>query len=115
MKPSYIISHARTDSSQFPPPCQTYLRAGFGYYAPVSEISSHLTRVKMASLTGGWSSAELGPFFFGILILRGGHAAFGILALKRIFFPCHAVSELFHELLALGAGDKVGKQQSGVR
>ncbi len=63
----------------------------------------------------GGRAQQLAPFFFGILILRGGHAAFRILALKRIFFPCHAVSELFHELLALGAGDKVGKQQSGVR
>src|SRR4249920_2505029 len=65
-----------------------------GYYVPVSEISSWLTRVKIALSPLGDRAQQLAPFFFRILILCGGHAAFGILAFKRIFFPGYAVSEL---------------------
>src|SRR5215471_10314753 len=63
----------------------------------------------------GGRAQQLAPFFFGILILCSSHAAFGILAFKRILFPCDAVSKLFHQLLTLGADDKVGEQQSRVR
>src|SRR5262245_29561338 len=59
----------------------------------------------------GGRAQQLAPFFFGILILRSSHAAFGILAFKRILFPCDAVSKLFHQLLTLGTDDKVGEQQ----
>src|SRR5215471_14204859 len=53
----------------------------------------------LGPFTAGWSRAAAGSIFFGILILRCSHAAFGILAFKRMLFPSDAVSKLFHQLL----------------
>ena len=58
--------------------------------------------------------SRLRPAVLGFLVLRAGHAAFGIFALERVLFPRHAVAKLLHQFLPFGTDDEIGKQQGGM-